>query len=224
MPFCANCGVSVNNSDRFCQQCGAPRVAKVSVPQASPPPPLPPQYIYQQAPTQYACQPQPAPAANPNRVVSALPFAHKATQAGLFDVHTLVFTPYQTLVAKRNKDVEKALSRQSKEQSKAEGKGWLGRVGDQMRASGKAHLRYLSMTPEQILAETPGNYAIDHAAVAAVRIRQREEINTQDVPNTPYAEVEFITATGSYMFGFYNQSPKEVAEILNNFYAGRITR
>jgi len=214
LPYCIpmrHCGVSVNDSDRFCQQCGAPR-SPASVPQ---PPPTSPQYAY--APRQTT------PVHDQSQVVAMLPEAKMMTSAGVSDIYTIVFTPNQALFARLTGEILTDAMNKSQAQGKANGKGWLGRANDQMRAKGAAHLRYLDMTPAQILAETPGNFALDHAQVASVGVKIVYEYSNQDVPADPYTEVEFAS-NGGFLICRLRKPVKEVAETLNNFYPERIKR
>ena len=192
MPFCSNCGSSVGDGARFCAACGAPRLSQVN-PQQAPftpvpaqyinqqPPAIPPQYGYaapQAAPSQYAYAPPPGP----SQVVAILPQARKMKMMGLYDSYTIIFTPSQALVARLTNNVIKDVVNQSQARSKAEGKGWAGIVGDQMQAFGAAHTRYYQMTPQQILAETQGNFAIDNASVSLVKVKTGCEGGAKMVP------------------------------------------
>jgi hypothetical protein len=208
MPFCANCGTSVADNDRFCKQCGSPRNLPV---------------VDQQAP-QYTCQPsQVAPVAGQSRTVSVLPQAKMVTATGVSDIYTIVFTPNQAIMARLTGNILNDAAKKSQAQGKAEGKGWMGRAGDQRRAVGSVHLRYLEMTSEQILAETTGNFAIDHTSVASISVRVGYELSNQDVPGDPYTEIGFYSNKGTFKYRL-RMPAKDVAEILINFYPGRITK
>ena len=223
MPFCANCGISVNEGDRFCQQCGTPRAPVMSAPQT---PPSPHHYIYQQqaSPSEYAYQPpQPGQVMSQSRALTMLPQARMMKPTSSSDIYTIVFTPNQAIFAKLSGEILTDVVKKSQAQGKAQGKGWLGRAGDQMRAKGAAHLRYLEMTTWQILAETPGNFAIDHASVASVSVRVVYEPTNEDGPGDAYTEIEFDTAGGKLKYRLRMQA-KDVVETLNNFYPGRIKR
>jgi hypothetical protein len=208
MPFCANCGTSVADNDRFCKQCGSLRTLPMVEQQA-------PQYVYQ--------PPRVASLPDQSRVVSVLPQAKMMTPTGPSDIYTIALTPTQAIMAKLTGDILNNVAKKSQAQSKAEGKGWLGRTSDQRRAVGSVHLRYLEMTPEQILAETTSNFAIDHASVASISVRVGYELSNQDVPGDPYTEIGFDTAVGKFKYRLRMQA-KDVAETLNNFYPGKITR
>jgi hypothetical protein len=157
------------------------------------------------------------------RVLAVLPQARKMKALGLSTPYTIAFTSQPALFARLTNDVLSDTVRKSQAQSKAEGKGWLARVGDQMRAFGSAHLRYLEMTPQQILAEHKDNFAIDHNSVSLVKVKRGYEAGDEDGPGDEYIQIEFVTMAEKYKFRC-SLSEREVLEILNNFYQGRIKR
>lgn len=221
MPFCSNCGVNVNESSRFCHQCGTPRAAAAG---AAQPPPPPLAYTPQAVAPQYGyAQTQAASFNVPSNVSAILPNAKMMTPQGAADTYTLVFTSSQTIFAKLTGVILKNATDLAQAQARAAGKGWLGRMNDQMRAPGKVHEHYLTMTPAQILAETPGNFAIDHAYVACASVREGYEPTNADGPGDPYVQIEFATNGGILKFRL-RSTVKEVMQTLNNFYPGRITR
>jgi hypothetical protein len=142
---------------------------------------------------------------------------------GLYDSYTIIFTPVQIIVARLTNNVIKDVVNQSQAKSKAEGKGWMGIVGDQMQAFGAAHTRYYKMTPQQILTETAGNFALDHRSINLVKVKTGCEGGDEEGPGVDYTEVEFETAAVKYKYRL-SMNAKDVINILNNFYPGRIKR
>ena len=61
---------------------------------------------------------------------------------------------------------------QARTDAKAQGKGFLGQWGAQLGASGRHHEVYWRMPPEAALAESPGNFAIDRAAIEKVKFHR----------------------------------------------------
>lgn len=206
MAFCANCGISVADNARFCGQCGMQRFAPI-VEQN--------QYI-----------PQPpgfAPMEDQSRVIAVLSQAKMIMPTVTSDIYTIVFTPNQAIMAKLTAEVLQDVQKRAQAQGKADGKGWLGRAGDQMRVFSTAHLRYFEMIPEQILAETPGNFSIAHAAVNAVNIRLVDEPANYERPADPYdVEVVFNTSIGLFKY-LLSMRIKEVVKIISGIYPGRVT-
>jgi hypothetical protein len=145
------------------------------------------------------------------------------TPAGASDIYTIVFTPNQAIMAKLTAEVIQDVQKRAQAQGKADGKGWLGRAADQVRVLSVAHLRYFEMTPQQILAETPGNFAIPHASVSGVNIRPVDEPTSYERPGDPYdVEVIFNTSVGLFEYRL-SMRIKEVVKIINSIYPGRVT-
>ena len=206
MPFCSQCGFQLASEARFCTSCGTsaqPAVNAQAQAQAAPPPAAPP--------------------AGSNKVITMLPQAKKMKMMGLFDSYTIVFTADQAIFARLSGDVVKDVVKKSQEKSKAEGKGMFGRVGAQMKAFYNAHLRYLDLTPEQILAEDKTNFAVPHAAVSALTIKRRMEMGGDDGPGSPYVELEWEAASGKYKYRV-DMDEKDVLGIVGTFYGGKIRR
>jgi hypothetical protein len=70
----------------------------------------------------------------------------------------------------------KQAAQMARDQAKAEGKGFFGQWSDEMQASFGFAKRYFSMAPSAILAETPGNFAVDNNTVSEVKIKRKQEI------------------------------------------------
>jgi hypothetical protein len=199
MPFCSNCGTKIEESSRFCGSCGS-AVVTGAVPQAANPPPR-----------------------VANKVITMLPQAKKMKMMGLFDSYTICFTDRQTIIAKLTNDVVKDVVKKSQEQSKSEGKGMFARVGAQMKAFYNAHLRYLEMTPEQILVENPANIALENAAINVVKIKRGFEAGGEDGPGDEYVEVEFESSGNKYKYRV-SLEYKDVYEMLERFFPGKIRK
>jgi hypothetical protein len=151
-----------------------------------------------------------------------LPEAKKINPEGPAELYTLVFSPYHVIMAKLTAEIITDARKKSQERGKAEGKGWLGRAHDQTQATGMVHFRYLEMSPSQILAETPGNLAIEHNGVASVNVRQVYEPTGDEGPGDPYTEVVFNTNRGNFKFRLRMQ-PRDVLQVARRFYLGRVT-
>ena len=88
---------------------------------------------------------------------------------------------------------------QAKEQAKAEGKGFFGQWGDQIQGFYKFAQRYLSMDPNNALAETPGNFAAENAGIREIKIHTKDEYRGGDYYRSEY-RVEIKLAQGTYEF------------------------
>ena len=210
MAFCSNCGTKLENNPRFCGSCGAATtVSQPSAPETASRP---------------VTAPEPAPAAvypaDTRQVITALPQIKKA-KFGIPENYTMVFTADSLIFAKLSNDVIKDVIRQSQAESKAAGKGWMGKIGDQMKAFANVHLRYMDMNPDTILAEDKANFAILHASISSLKLKRKFRSGDDDGPGEEYLEMEFETASEKYKYqsgGDLN----EVVKILEHFYKAKI--
>ena len=106
------------------------------------------------------------------RVVGYIPAVRMKT--GLFGskAYTLVFTDRRLLFAELTDRVLTRLVTDARAAAKASGGGFMGQWGAQLEAAASAGRQYLAMTPEAILAETPGNLAVTPAEVRRLEIRR----------------------------------------------------
>ena len=84
---------------------------------------------------------------------------------------SLIITDRRIVFAELSKETIAGLTRQARDDAKAEGKGLLGQLGDQSRAPSHYHDRYWQMHPDLVLAESPENFAIERAAIKKVKFK-----------------------------------------------------
>ena len=66
-----------------------------------------------------------------------------------------------------------AAAQQARDHAKAEGKGFWGQWSDQLRATFGYINKYLTMPPQTILSETPGNFALPNNAISEIHVKHR---------------------------------------------------
>ena len=174
--FCTDCGTPLQAGAGFCTNCGTkvavvappvPPAAQPVAPIAAPEPVAPP------APAPAATVPQGASLADPNveRIVSAA--SGLSLKAGLIKrvQYTLVMTNYRILFAQTTSAMLKQNVMEARDNAKAEGAGFFKQWGAQISAGFSFADRYLEMTPDQILAETPGNWALEIGRIQKVKYK-----------------------------------------------------
>jgi hypothetical protein len=223
MSFCVKCGSQLSPENRFCYACGAPVTSTAGA--SARVLPFQTDGTAQSAPYPFSSLVAETPPASPvlaaSKVITVLPQAKKMKMLGLADVYTIVFTADQAIMARLSNEVVKDVIQKSQARSKAEGKGWLAKVGDQMKAFYNAHVRYLEMIPEEILAENKENFALPHAQVSAVKLRTGFESGGEDGPGDEYTEIEFQATSGKYKYRL-SMCKKDVMDIIQKFYPGKI--
>lgn len=108
------------------------------------------------------------------RVLTTIP--NVTLKAGLLGIksrqHTLVLTSDRILFARMTTARMKQLAHDAGEQARGQGKGHLAQIGAQSHGFDALSQAYLAMTPAQILAENPDNFAVDRASVSKVKVKQ----------------------------------------------------
>jgi hypothetical protein len=243
MPYCENCGSQVNPNAKFCGSCGAARNPPTSpTVTAKPPvsattPPLKRERLSYYSPPSPTATPMPSPAPpilqsmvqtaptmQPTTVVpqtgSEITFGvilfRKPKSLGRWDTYTGVFTSQRLIFAQMTSEMLKAAIQKSQDQAKAEGKGFFGQWSDQLKASWGYSQRYLSMPPQMILAETPGNFDLYNNIISEVKVKLKEHNEGQ----TRYFEVEFHSTVGK--FEFHMDENSDFTGLLKKIYGDRV--
>ena len=86
-------------------------------------------------------------------------------------LYTLVVTDRRVIFAELTRERMKQLSLAANEQAQLDGKGFFGRAGAQMHARDGVAATYWSMSPDEVLRETPTNFAIDRSEIKKVKFK-----------------------------------------------------
>jgi hypothetical protein len=208
LPFCSNCGIPVEVTQKFCPNCGQ-RLGPVPAPPTQPAQPVAPT-----APQQgYAPAPPITPAApgtvSGERIVSVVPNLKRLKSFGRWDTYNLVVTDKRCIFASLTTDMLNTAIKEANERGKSEGKGFMGRWGDQMSASVGYWRRYESMDPEAILRESRGNFAFERSSVRKAYVERRRRGGQGGSPH--YWEVIIQTSGGNYKFESDTDTGPEVS-------------
>jgi hypothetical protein len=242
MPYCENCGTQISPNAKFCGNCGSaqnqaattkppvkvqamqPKRERLSYysPPSSPSTPtssLSPPMV--QAPTNYApprMQPtvvMPQAQAGSEATYGVIVF-HKMKSLGRFDTYTGVLTNQRLIFAQMTNEMMKTAVQQSRDQAKAEGKGFFGQWSDQLKATWGYSQKYLNMAPQAILAETPGNFEFYNNTINQIKVKAKNdpEESRNDL------EVEIHSTAGKYEFHMGENN--EYINLLKQVYGDRI--
>jgi hypothetical protein len=109
------------------------------------------------------------------QVIGYIPVARMKT--GLFSskAYSVVFTSRRIILAELTNAIVTAAVNEARAEAKAEGKGFFGQWGAQIKAGFTVAERYLAMDPDAIAAETPGNESIALAEVRKLEIDREEK-------------------------------------------------
>jgi hypothetical protein len=116
---------------------------------------------------------------------------------GRWETYNGVMTSQRLILAQMTNDMMKAAIQQARDQAKAEGKGFWGQWGDQMKATYGYSRKYLSMEPSAILAETPGNFELGNGTISEIKLHEQFKREEQGVYEF---KVEIHSSAGKYEF------------------------
>jgi hypothetical protein len=121
----------------------------------------------------------------------------KSRMFGTPEVFNVAVTDSRCIFAKLTADLLKKAAAEANEAGKAEGKGFLGRWGDQLSATMGYGNRYISYTPEQVLQETAGNFAVSFADIKSIDFKEKRRVqDAGKIIHRIYGEVTFDIAQG----------------------------
>jgi hypothetical protein len=240
--FCGVCGASLGGFDQPAQ-ASAPKPTYSPQPayEMPPPPPPPPDYlqpstyqppqdfrqptVYQQPP---AYQPPPtiqaapqfssAPQNGSERPVGVI-LVRKPKSMGRYDTWAAVITNVRMIFAQITSQMITNASMQARDQAKADGKGFFGQWGDQLKATFLYSQKYLSMEPNAIQAETLGNFALDNRGISEVKIKLKNISRGHEAQINEF-ELEVSSAQGRYEFRMDERH--ESTELLKQVYGDRV--
>lgn len=150
-------------------------------------------------------------------VLGAIPDARIKTGLLKQEAWVLIVTDQRLLGARVTDDLIKHVVEQARAQAKASGSGFFGQWGAQIKASFTLGQRYCAMTPEAILAETPGNWALWPGQVSSIKVERKSRGGGgDDSPDIDYLKITVETpgGKGTYETNDDNPSQREVQALL----------
>jgi hypothetical protein len=110
--------------------------------------------------------------------------------------YTLVITDRRLIFAELTKEKVTATVNAARESAKAQGKGFFGQWGAQLKSSTSYSEAYWQMSPDAALAETPGNWAVERSQYQGAKFRMG---TTDENTNTPDL-LTIKASTGKWKF------------------------
>lgn len=150
-------------------------------------------------------------------VLGAIPDARIKTGLLKSEAWVLVVTDQRLLGARVTDELMKQVAEQARAQAKASGSGFFGQWGAQIKASFTLGQRYCTMTPEAILAETPGSWALGPGQVSSIKVERKSRGGSgDDSPDIDYLKITIETpdGKGSYETNDDDPSQREVQALL----------
>jgi hypothetical protein len=148
-------------------------------------------------------------------VLGAIPDARIKTGLLKSESWVLVVTDQRLLAARITDELMKSVVEQARAQAKAAGSGFFGQWGAQLKASFALGQRYSAMTPEAILAETPGNWALLPGQVTSIKVQRASRAGGDEV-EIDYLKITIETPGGKGSYETNDDKPgqREVQALL----------
>ena len=140
-------------------------------------PPTAPQPVYQPIPQE------------PIRVI--IPNLSITKSLGRIDTYNLIVTDRRSIFAKLTNEIMQEAIKRRRDKAEAEGKGFFGKWKAQMQGFNMYTDAYTEMTPDQILAETQGNWEIDNSFIKGMKFSA--DIDNEGGQSYYYTEITTIT-------------------------------
>lgn len=153
----------------------------------------------------------------PETVLGAIPNARIKTGMLKSENWVLVVTDQRLLGARVTDDLVKAVAEQARAQAKASGSGFFGQWGAQIKSGFALGQRYCSMSPEAILAETPGNWALWPGQASAIKVEHKSRsAGGDDDSSVDYLRITIETPGGKGSYDTNDDKPgqREVQALL----------
>ncbi len=209
MSYCPNCGKSIEPNANFCSSCGAamkPAIANQASEELPLPPP-PPDYV---APANGRgdvpqSQPEPSPFVEQHtwsdgeQTIGVIPHAKKMKSLGRYDSFALVVTTRRMIAAQLTSEMLADAANNAREKAKSEGKGFFSSWGAQLKTAFTYSGKYLEMPPDSIIAETPGNLAIENSTISQIKVDLKRENTGSDNAQRDF-ELKIQTPSGTYTY------------------------
>ena len=205
---CSRCGAPISATTRFCGGCGM-AVEAVATPETIPP----------AAPATFV-PPQGAPGStvvNGEEVMGVIANARKMKMFGAsWDTYTIVVTNRRMILAQMTQSLLNAAIMEAQAKAKAEGKGFFAIVKDQMAAQFRFALRYETMSPDQSLTETAGNFAIENPQITAISLK------LNDSGEMEYSEFKIIIESSGGKTEYLIGEDDRFINLLKTVYGERV--
>jgi hypothetical protein len=143
---------------------------------------------------------QKPPSGDMERTIGAIPQARKYKSMGMtYDSYVVVLTTRRMVFAMLTSKEMQQAANEARDKAKAEGKGFFGAWGDQLKATFKYGEKYLSMPPDQVLAQNPGNFAIENSTISEVKLSLKRSSGNKATYSSDY-DMHVKTPRGEQTF------------------------
>jgi hypothetical protein len=174
-------------------------------------------YIPQTQPLVQPIATTPMPQANGETAIGVI-VLRKPKSMGRWDTFTGVITTHRLIFAQMTSQMITDAAQQSRDQAKAEGKSFFGQWADQLRATFGYSQKYMTMPPQAILVETPGNFALDNNSISRINVHLKGAHHERNQRRE--FELKFYSSAGTYEY--HMDENGEFIDTLKRVYGQRV--
>ncbi len=128
------------------------------------------------------------------------------------EAYNVAVTDYRCIFAKFTTELLKQAIAETSAQAKAEGKGFFAQWGDQLSVTLFYGDRYIGWPGEAVLAECPGNFAIEFTQIRSITFREkRRHQQPGQIIVRIYGEVTFETTFGKTTYQIDSMPVDDIA-------------
>jgi len=197
MAFCANCGQPVQAIQKFCASCGS---------ELQPPAPglnqaflstSPGTLVYQNVPSFAPVYRNPEPGYPAETVKFVLPDIWIINSSRIKETYTLIVSERRSIFARSTSEITNIVMQEARVKMDYEHKSFFGKWKASVFAENHFPDHYKNLSPDHILQETRGNFAIDNSTIRKIRM---EVYNLEDAAIGGYYGYKLQTMTGDLNF------------------------
>jgi len=135
-----------------------------------------------------------------------------------WDTYNLVVTDRRVIMAQLTQQMMNAAVAEAQAKAKAEGKGFFGVWANQLSATFQYAVQYENMNPETIIAETPGNFALENSQIGVVDLSLKGESDD----TSQYSEFKLVIKSAGGKFEFRIAEDERYINILKAAYGAKV--
>lgn len=135
-----------------------------------------------------------------------------------YDTWNIVVTGRRMILVQMTAAMLTAAVKEAQDKAKAEGKGLLGIMKDQLSAQFRYAARYETMNPDAALAETPGNIAVENARITGIRMKLRDTGSG----NMEYMEFRMTVESSGGKYEYMIAEDERYINLLKQVYGDRV--
>jgi len=155
------------------------------------------------------------------KMLGLIPVLKKPKSFGRWDNYALIITDQRAIFAQITGNMVKEAAAEAQRNGKEEGKGFLSRWADQLKATMAYSERYWNIPPNDAFNENPGNFAIPNQDIKQIKIKQKSQSSWGQEIDQTVTEIR-IESTGkkeNYNIDVYSQ---DMVNMLKGIFGDRV--